>query len=58
VAIEIKSGARWDERDLSGLKSFMAATSNCNAGILGHNGKEAVQLGKNLWALPVSLLLS
>jgi predicted AAA+ superfamily ATPase len=58
VAIEIKSGARWDERDLSGLKSFMSATPNCKAGILGYNGKEAVQLGKNLWALPVSILLS
>jgi uncharacterized protein len=58
VAIEIKSGARWDERDLSGLKSFLASTPECKAGILGYNGKEAVQLGKNLWALPVSMLLS
>jgi hypothetical protein len=58
IAIEIKSGARWDEKDLSGLKSFLSATPNCKAGILGHNGKEAVQLGKYLWAIPVSMLLS
>jgi predicted AAA+ superfamily ATPase len=58
IAMELKSAARWDQRDLAGLKAFLAATPHCRAGILCHSGEEAVRLGKKLWALPTELVLS
>ena len=58
IALELKSAARWQERDLAGLKAFLAATPHCKAGILCHNGENAVKLGPKLWALPISLILS
>ncbi|MDA8140298.1 MAG: ATP-binding protein [Desulfobacteraceae bacterium] len=58
MALEIKSAARWQEKDLTGLKTFLSGTSHCKAGILCYNGKDAVRLGPKLWALPVSLVLS
>jgi predicted AAA+ superfamily ATPase len=58
IALEIKSSARWQEKDLSGLKAFLAATDQCKAGVLCHNGEDMVKLGSKLWALPISLLLS
>jgi hypothetical protein len=58
MALEVKSGARWDEKDLSGLKAFLASTPDCKAGILCHNGNDAVRLGEKLWALPLGLILS
>jgi hypothetical protein len=58
IALEIKSTGRWNERDLSGLKAFLATTPHCKAAILGYNGTEAVNLGRKLWALPISLILS
>jgi hypothetical protein len=56
--MELKSSARWQEKDLSGLKAFLAATPHCRAGVLCYNGKDAVKLGSKLWALPTSLILS
>jgi uncharacterized protein len=58
MALELKSGARWQERDLAGLKSFLAATPHCRAAVLCHNGRDAAKLGERLWALPISLVLS
>ena len=59
IALELRSVARWQERDLAGLKAFLAATTpHCKAGILCHSGEDAVQLGQRLWALPTSLVLS
>jgi hypothetical protein len=58
LALEIKSAARWREKDLSGLKSFLTATEHCKAAVLCHNGDAAVRLGAKLWALPISLILS
>jgi uncharacterized protein len=58
IALEIKSGARWQDRDLAGLRAFLSTTPHCKAAILGYNGMEAVQLGEKTWALPLSLLLS
>lgn len=58
IALELKSAARWQERDLAGLKAFLAATPHCKAGILCYNGENAVRLGPKLWALPISLVLS
>ncbi len=58
VAIEVKSGARWDRRDLKGLRSFLEATPRCKAAILAYNGTEVAQLGDRLWVIPLGLLLS
>jgi uncharacterized protein len=58
MAIEVKSSARWEKKDLSGLEAFLAATPHCKAAVLCYNGKEAVQLGKKIWAIPLGLLLS
>lgn len=58
VAIEVKSGTRWQDRELSGLKAFLSTTPHCKGAILGYNGLDAVRLGEKIWALPLSLLLS
>ncbi len=58
IALELKSATRWHNRDLAGLNAFLAATPHCKAGILCHNGEDAVKLGQKLWALPISLVLS
>lgn len=58
VALEIKSGSRWQEKDLVGLRAFLKATPHCRAAILCYNGKKAVRLGEKLWALPISLVFS
>ena len=58
IALKLKSSARWQDKDLSGLKAFLAATAHCRAGVLCHNGKDTVRLGAKLWAIPISLILS
>jgi predicted AAA+ superfamily ATPase len=58
IALELKSAVRWQEKDLAGLRAFLTATPHCRAGILCHNGENAVQLGQKLWSLPISLILS
>ena len=58
LAIEVKSAARWDDRDLAGLRAFLAATPHCVAAVLAYNGTEMVKLGERLWAMPLGLLLS
>jgi predicted AAA+ superfamily ATPase len=58
IALEVKSSARWEKRDLSGLEAFLAVTPHCKGAVLCHNGTEAVQLGEKIWALPLDLLLS
>jgi len=58
LAMELKSAARWQEKDLAGLKAFLKTTPHCKAAILCHNGRDAVRLGQRLWALPISLVLS
>ncbi len=57
VAIEVKSGSRWGERDLSGLKAFVARNDTCRAGVLAHAGSRWVSLGDRLWAVPLAGLL-
>ena len=58
LAIEIKSTARWEDRDLHGLKAFLSTTPHCRVAILGYNGTDAVRVGEKLWALPISPILS
>lgn len=58
IAIEVKGSARWEDRDLSGLRAFLSATPHCVAAILAYNGTEAVKLGGLMWAIPLSIVLS
>ena len=58
IAIEVKSGTRWSDSDLNGLKAFLGSTPHCIAGVLAYNGHDAVRLGERLWAIPLDLLLS
>lgn len=58
IALEIKSGARWESKELNHLKAFLSATSHCKAAVLGYNGSEVARLGDKLWAIPLSLILS
>jgi predicted AAA+ superfamily ATPase len=58
LALEIKAATRWNEDDLAPLETFLAATQRCRAGILVHNGRDAVHLRDRLWALPMGLVLS
>ena len=58
IAIEVKAGEKWEDRELSGLKVFVNNTENCIAGIVAHNGNNIARLGEKLWAIPLSVLLS
>lgn len=58
LAIEVKMATRWDQRDLAGLKAFLATTPGCVAAILAYNGTESAPLGEKLWAVPLSALLT
>lgn len=58
MAIEVKAATRWNERDLAGLRAFLAATPRCRAAILAYRGEEAVPLGERLWAIPLPQLLA
>lgn len=58
VAIEVKAASRWNDRDLSHLKTFLSLMPHCKAAILAYNGTDAVKLGDRLWAIPIRLLLS
>ncbi|HVR85359.1 MAG TPA: ATP-binding protein [Planctomycetota bacterium] len=58
IAIEVKAASHWGAADLAPLEAFLAATKRCRAGILAHNGRDAVQLRDRLWALPIAHVLS
>ena len=57
IAIEVKASARREKGDLAGLKSFIAATPHCRAGIFAYNGTTPTSLGGKLWAIPLAMLL-
>ncbi|MBI4249160.1 MAG: ATP-binding protein, partial [Elusimicrobia bacterium] len=57
LAIEVKSATRWNDKELSGLRAFLAATPRCRAAILAYNGEAAVRLGDRLWAVPLGMVL-
>ncbi|OGL47499.1 MAG: hypothetical protein A2161_11935 [Candidatus Schekmanbacteria bacterium RBG_13_48_7] len=58
VAIEIKSGTRWNKRDFSSLRAFQEKTPGCSIAFLAYNGTKSIQIDKKLWAIPISQLLS
>ena len=57
LAIEVKAAARWDERDLAGLRAFLDKTPRCRAGVLAYGGTQTVKLGERLWAAPIAAML-
>jgi uncharacterized protein len=58
IAIEVKSGSRWKEKDLQGLKAYLSGNKNCAGGLLAYNGSDVLKIDKNIWAVPIGLLLS
>lgn len=58
LAIEVKSGTRWAEADLRGLRAFLDADPRCRAAVLAYGGTTAASLGDRLWVVPVGRLLS
>lgn len=58
MAIEVKSSARWNNKDLSGLNAFLSTTPHCKAAILAYNGTEMVRIGPQIWAIPLPIVLS
>jgi uncharacterized protein len=58
LAIEVKAAARWDERDLAGLRAFLDKTPRCRAALLAYGGSDPVRLGDRLWAVPLATILA
>jgi uncharacterized protein len=58
IGIEVKASSRFSEKDLAGLKAFLGSTPGARAGVLAYNGTEALSVGKDLYAIPLGLLLS
>ncbi len=57
IAIEVKAAARWNDRDLAGLRAFLDKTPRCRAAILAYGGSEVVKLADRLWAAPLAAVL-
>jgi len=58
IAIEVKSSSHWHERDLAGIKAYLAGTRKCFAAILAYTGKEIIKLEDRIWVIPIHILLS
>jgi len=58
LAIEVKAAARWEDRDLAGLRAFLEKTPRCRAAVLAYGGTQQVRLAERLWAVPLSTVLS
>ena len=58
MAVEVKAGSRWENKDLSGLRAFLKTSPDCRAAVLAYNGASPVKLDDRLWAIPLGLLLS
>ena len=58
VAVEVKAGRRFHEKDFNGLRAFASKTGRVRAAVLAYNGEEMVSLGAPFYAVPISMLLS
>jgi uncharacterized protein len=58
VAIEVKAGRRFHDKELGGLRAFINKTPSVRAAVLAYNGVETVKLGDKLYAVPLAALLS
>ena len=58
LAIEVTAASRWRDRDLSGLRAFLAGTPGCRAAVLAYGGADTVRLDGRLWAIPTGHALA
>jgi predicted AAA+ superfamily ATPase len=58
LAIEVTAASRWRDRDLSGLRTFLARTPRCRAAVLAYGGAHTVRLDDRLWAMPMNQALA
>ncbi len=58
LAVEVKWGSRPKAEDLRGLEAFLKSQEEPVTGVLATTGRETLPLGKNLWAVPINLLLA
>lgn len=58
LAVEIKGASRFSDGDTGGLKAFLRLSPPGTKAILAYNGTESVRIDKQMWAIPLSLLLS
>jgi len=58
IAIEVKNGSRWQEKDLVGIKAYLNSAKECNAAILAYTGTEILKLKDRIWVVPIHLLIS
>jgi len=57
IGVEVKAASRFDQHDLRGLRAFLDRTPGARAGILAYSGREAVDLGERLFAIPLAQIL-
>ena len=58
LAVEVTAASRWRDRDLSGLRAFLARTPTCRAAVLAYGGAHTVRLDDRLWAMPMNQALA
>jgi predicted AAA+ superfamily ATPase len=58
IALEIKGASRFNDGDTGGLKAFLRLSPPGTKAILAYNGTESIRIDKNIWAIPLSLLVS
>ena len=54
VALEVKRAARWNGRDLDGLRAFVQKNPTCVAGLLACHVDQVLPLGDRLYAVPLA----
>ena len=57
IAIEVKRAARWNDRDLAGLRAFAQKNPTCVAGLLACHVDQVVPLGERLFAVPLARIV-
>jgi uncharacterized protein len=57
LGIEVKAASRFHDRDLAGLRAFLAKTPHARA-VLAYNGTESVMLEDRLGIVPLGVLLA
>ena len=58
VGIEVKSSRTVDKGSTGSLEKFMRMNSACKAGIVAYRGELVLPLGKNIWTIPIQMLLT
>jgi hypothetical protein len=58
LAVEVTAASRWRDRDLTGLRAFLAQSPGCRAAVLAYGGGDTVRLDDRLWAMPMGEALA